>query len=82
MDYSFDTFGNTVSLNIYREIFSRIAALETMPDANPKYTRIVSAPNETYRKILIKSFIVLYVVTPKTIEIIDIFHSSMDYKLK
>ncbi|GHT58766.1 hypothetical protein FACS18945_4860 [Bacteroidia bacterium] len=77
-NYGEKTFGKMVSDKFIREIRRTISLLSKQPDTNPKNRFIESTEHKTYRNILYKSYAVLYSITATKIDVIEIYHQSIN----
>jgi plasmid stabilization system protein ParE len=77
-EYGYEMFGAKVSNSFIAKIESKVMTLPKMPDRYPKSRFVESTDKKTYRNILIEKYAVLYSVTARTINVITIYHQSIN----
>ena len=78
--YGATLFGEKVAEQFHNGLMSRITALPSFPQANPKFRFVPSTEKKEYRVIIYKKFFVVYSVTSRTIKVLTIIHQATSPK--
>ena len=75
-DYTCDTFGYLQAERYLHKINNAVLTLPTRYLSYPE-CRHISTKNRIYRNIIIDAHLIIYRITPKCIEVLDIIHGAM-----
>lgn len=78
-EYGEETFGTRLADYFVEEIYLRIKELETEYLIHPECRYLVTKTRK-YRNIILGSYLIIYRITPKRIEVLRAFHGSRSPK--
>ena len=74
--YCVETFGFAGAMLFYENMERLIKNLDTAYSMYPE-CRFLSTKRKMYRNIILESYLIIYRITPKRIEVLRVFHSSI-----
>ncbi|MDR1544090.1 MAG: type II toxin-antitoxin system RelE/ParE family toxin [Prevotellaceae bacterium] len=77
MKYSVEMWGKRVAKEFLAEIKQKIITMRNIPNIYGRCSFVDSTDNQIFRNIIVRSYYIVYVVTPTEITVLDIIHQAV-----